>query len=116
MTGTGNGSDNKAQALLDEYNRVLAELDALVASKDYTITFTADGTPAITTIQTVENDANIASRERTITFDPQTGGVVQIIDVIKDHADKVAETRTITYKADGTIDKIDVVRANAEDP
>ena len=116
MTGAGTGTDNKAQALLDEYNRVLAELDALVASKDYTITFTADGNAAIYTIQTIDNNADVASRERTIKFDPQTGGVVQIIDVIKDHADQVAETRTITYKADGTIDKIDVVRANAEDP
>lgn len=114
--GEGGGTENKAQALLDEYNRVLTELDALVASKDYTITFTADGNAAIYTIQTIDNNADVASRERTITFDPQTGGVVQIIDVIKDHADQVAETRTIKYKADGTIDNITITRQNAKDP
>lgn len=114
--GEGGGMQNPGKALYDEYASVLSELDALIASKDYTIVFDAKGDPAIRTIQVIENDANVASRERTITFDPQTGGVVQIIDVLKDHADNAAETRIIHFNADGTIKDIGIVKSKAEDP
>lgn len=112
----GSVIQNPGKALYDEYASVLGELDALIASKDYTIVFDANGDPAMQTIQAINNDANVASRERTITFDPQTGGVVQIIDVLKDHADNAAETRTIHFEADGSIKDIDIVKRNAENP
>ena len=43
----GGGAVSPAQAIYDEYSRVMEEVDALIQSKDYTITFNADGTPAL---------------------------------------------------------------------
>ena len=43
----GGGAVSTAQAIYDEYSRVMDEVDTLIQSKDYTITFNADGAPAI---------------------------------------------------------------------
>lgn len=98
--GDSAGGEKPGQALLDQYSKILEDLDGIVASHDYNIIFTADGTPAIQIAQNVEEDANIASRERTIIFGVN-GNVVTVIDVLKNKADEVAETREIHYKADG---------------
>ena len=101
----GAGGQNAAQELLDQYKDIIAQIDEIVQSGNYEITFTANGAPAVTTIQTVEGQANIASRERTIQFDVN-GNVVSVLDVLKNEAGEVAETREIHYDVDGNVTSI----------
>lgn len=114
VTQAANGAAEAAKAAYDEYEKLFQQIDALVASRDYTITFDADGNPAIHTIETIETDAGLVTRERTIQFDVN-GNVVSILDTITTQANNAAETRTIHYNADGSIAKIEVVRQSAND-
>ena len=107
-----NKAAEAAKAAYEEYENLFAQIDELIASKDYTITFNANGDPAITTIQTIETDAGTVTRERTIQFNVD-GTIDYVLDVLKDEAGEVAEARTIHYNADGTISYIDVVMAQA---
>ena len=112
MPEAGEGVQKPGQALYDAYAGVLSELDALIASKDYNIVFTADGGQAIHTIQTIETDAGTVTRDRTIFFDVN-GNVVSVLDTLNTQAGQVAETRQINYTANGDIANIAVVRASA---
>ena len=107
-----NKAAEAAKAAYEEYENLFTQIDELIASKDYTITFNANGAPAITTIQTIETDAGTVTRERTIQFNVD-GTIDYVLDTLKDEAGEVAQTRTIHYNADGTISKIEVVMAQA---
>lgn len=112
MPVAGEGVQKPGQALYDAYAGVLSELDALIASKDYTITFNADGWPAIHTIEAVDNASDRVTHERTIQFNAN-GDVLYSLDVLRNKAGEVAETRQINYTANGDIANIAVVRADA---